>query len=77
MKKIIVLLDMDCFFAQVEQKRLNLPDVPLCVQQHQDIICVNYLARQLGVKKHSHPDFIKKAFPQAKVFLHINRDLSI
>ena len=37
--RVILHLDLDCFYAQVEAKRLGIsPEVPLAVQQWQGII---------------------------------------
>jgi len=50
--RLIVLLDLDCFYAQVESKRLGLPpSVPLAVQQWGALIAVNYAARSFGVSR--------------------------
>lgn len=57
--RAIVHLDMDCFYAQVEQRRLGLglppwtskESVPLAVQQWDGLIAVNYAARACGVKR--------------------------
>lgn len=47
--RVIVHLDLDCFYCQVEQKRLGIPrDVPMCVQQWNGLIAVNYAARAAG-----------------------------
>ena len=51
--RVVIHLDLDAFYAQVETSRLGLaPDVPLAVQQWQGIIAVNYPARAAGVKRH-------------------------
>lgn len=42
-RRAIIHIDIDCFFAQVElQSRPRLQNKPVCIQQHKDIICVNY-----------------------------------
>ncbi|KAL2917522.1 N-acetyltransferase eso1 [Polyrhizophydium stewartii] len=42
----------DAFYAQVEQIRLGLDaSVPLCVQQWDSLIAVNYAARAAGIKR--------------------------
>ena len=47
---MFALLDMDCFYAQVESLRLKLgPEVPLGMKQHDHFIAVNYAARKHGV----------------------------
>ncbi|KAF8821159.1 ImpB/MucB/SamB family protein [Cardiosporidium cionae] len=50
--RVIAHLDLDCFYCQVEHRRLNIPsDIPLAVQQWQRIVAVNYEARKKGVKR--------------------------
>lgn len=50
--RVIVHLDMDCFYAQVEMIRNpELRDKPLGVQQKTFVITCNYVARNLGVGK--------------------------
>ncbi|KAI7906602.1 uncharacterized protein BX663DRAFT_198658 [Cokeromyces recurvatus] len=50
--KCILHIDLDCFYCQVEQVRLGIPfDVPLAVQQWQNLIAVNYAAREFGIQK--------------------------
>ncbi|KNE57282.1 hypothetical protein AMAG_03014 [Allomyces macrogynus ATCC 38327] len=51
--RCIVHIDLDCFYCQVEQKRLGVPTtVPLAVQQWQGLIAVNYAARAAGIQRH-------------------------
>lgn len=51
--RVILHLDLDCFYAQVEQLRLGIPrDAPCAVQQWQGLIAVNYAARAAGVTRH-------------------------
>ena len=51
--RVVIHLDLDAFYAQVETKRLGLdPAQPLAVQQWQGIIAVNYPARHAGVRRH-------------------------
>ena len=53
---LVVCVDLDCFFVQVEQaRRPALKDMAVAVQQHQDIIALNYPARDAGVIKHMDP----------------------
>lgn len=48
--RVIVHLDLDCFYAQVEQRRLEIPaDQPVAVQQWGSLLAVNYVARKFGV----------------------------
>ncbi|KAK6744714.1 hypothetical protein RB195_011434 [Necator americanus] len=58
MERVIGLIDMDCFYAQVEQReRPELWDTPVAVVQHAregspgGIIAVSYEARKFGVKR--------------------------
>ncbi|KAJ3096863.1 DNA-directed DNA polymerase eta rad30 [Physocladia obscura] len=52
-RRVIVHVDLDSFYAQVEV-RLGLPrTLPLAVQQWQLLVAVNYAARSRGVKKMS------------------------
>ena len=51
--RVVIHLDLDAFYAQVETKRLGLdPAQPLAVQQWQGIIAVNYPARDGGIRRH-------------------------
>lgn len=48
--RVVVHLDLDCYYAQVEQRRLKIPaDQPVAVQQWGSLLAVNYVARQFGV----------------------------
>lgn len=50
--RIIVHIDLDCFYAQVEMiKNPKLRDVPLGIQQKHMLITSNYVAREFGIKK--------------------------
>ncbi|MEE6457869.1 hypothetical protein FKM82_000076 [Ascaphus truei] len=50
--RVIVHIDMDCFYAQVEMIRNpDLKDKPLGVQQKYIVVTCNYEARKLGVQK--------------------------
>lgn len=52
-KRVILHIDMDCFYAQVEHVRVGIPrDEPLAVQQWDGLIAVNYAARAKGVTRH-------------------------
>jgi nucleotidyltransferase/DNA polymerase involved in DNA repair len=69
--RVILHLDLDAFYAQVEHKRLNIPrEVPLAVQQWQGIIAVNYPARAAGIKRHLNVAEAKKQCP-ALVLVHV------
>ncbi|XP_060261264.1 DNA polymerase iota isoform X4 [Ovis aries] len=50
--RVIVHVDLDCFYAQVEMiSNPELKDKPLGVQQKYLVVTCNYEARKLGVKK--------------------------
>ncbi|CAI5491607.1 unnamed protein product [Closterium sp. Naga37s-1] len=51
--RVILHVDLDCFYAAVEAVRLGIPrDTPLAVQQWEGLIAVNYAARARGVQRH-------------------------
>ncbi|CAL5228751.1 g11937 [Coccomyxa viridis] len=51
--RTIIHLDLDCFYAQVEQKRLGIPaEVPCAVQQWEGLIAINYAGRAQGITRH-------------------------
>ncbi|CAG0921390.1 unnamed protein product [Notodromas monacha] len=73
--RIVTLIDMDCFYVQVEEK-LN-PEVkgtPAVVVQYKPyrgggIIAVNYEARAKGIKRGgTHGDDAKKICPEVHIF---------
>lgn len=50
--RVVLLLDLDCFYAQCETVRLNLPQtLPLCLLQWNSALAVNYPAREYGIKR--------------------------
>jgi nucleotidyltransferase/DNA polymerase involved in DNA repair len=53
-QRVILLLDADAFYAQVEAKRLSidLSTTPLAVRQWDGLIAVSYAARAAGVTRH-------------------------
>ncbi|KIZ05769.1 DNA polymerase eta subunit [Monoraphidium neglectum] len=59
--RVILHIDLDCFYAQVEQLRLDIPrDTPCAVQQWNGLIAVNYAARAAGITRHMRvPDAVK------------------
>uniref|UniRef100_A0AAV1V9X6 DNA polymerase eta n=1 Tax=Peronospora matthiolae TaxID=2874970 RepID=A0AAV1V9X6_9STRA len=62
--RVIIHLDLDCFYAQVEQRRLNIPDgQPVAVQQWGSLLAVNYDARKFGVERGDFVDAAKKKCP--------------
>jgi len=66
--RVIFHLDLDAFYAQVEQRRLGLSsDIPIAVQQWNGIIAVNYAARALGVSRSLRADEAREKFPSLKL----------
>lgn len=52
-ERVILHIDLDCFYCQVEHRRLDIPrDIPLAVQQWDGLIAVNYPARARGITRH-------------------------
>lgn len=49
--RVILHLDLDAFYAQVETVRLGLGNAPTVVLQHNMILAVSYSARPFGVKR--------------------------
>ena len=67
-ERIIALLDLDAFYAQVEMKRLNsAPSIPLAVRQWDGLIAVNYAARAAGVTRHMRADEALTRCPSIKL----------
>ncbi|KAF9131534.1 DNA-directed DNA polymerase eta rad30 [Mortierella sp. GBA39] len=71
-RKCFLHIDLDCFFAQVEQIRLGLSaDVPLVSQQWNAIIAVNYAARKSGITRLHHNVFDAKLLCPELVCAHV------
>lgn len=50
--RVIVHIDIDCFYAQVEiNKKPELANLPVGVQQKNIVVTSNYVAREYGIKK--------------------------
>lgn len=50
--RIVLLFDLDCFYAQCERVRLGLPqDVSLALLQWNSVLAVTYPARNFGIKR--------------------------
>ncbi|XP_033161850.1 DNA polymerase eta [Drosophila mauritiana] len=68
--RVVLLVDMDCFFCQVEEKQLpEYRNRPLAVVQYNPwrgggIIAVNYAARAKGVTRHMRGDEAKDLCPE-------------
>ncbi|KAJ3166569.1 DNA-directed DNA polymerase eta rad30 [Irineochytrium annulatum] len=62
--RTIVHLDLDCFYAQVERRRLEVPrEIPLVVRQWNGLLAVDYTARKFGIKRGTPPDEAIKLCP--------------
>lgn len=67
-QKVVLHIDLDCFYCQVEQRRLGIPrEVPCAVQQWEGLIAVNYAARAAGVSRHMRVHEAKKICPQIQL----------
>ncbi|CAJ0829762.1 13136_t:CDS:10 [Entrophospora sp. SA101] len=67
-KRVIIHIDMDCFYCQVEQVRLGIPStLPVAVRQWNALIAVNYAAREAGIKKVSNIQDALKICPGLKL----------
>ena len=70
--RIILLLDLDCFYAQCESVRLGLEkSLPLCLLQWDSALAVNYAARSFGIKRGDGFDEIDKKSQGQCVALHL------
>ena len=50
--RVVVHIDVDCMYAQCEQRRLGLREgQPIAVVQKHIVVTANYAARALGVEK--------------------------
>uniref|UniRef100_A0A1A9WSK9 DNA polymerase eta n=1 Tax=Glossina brevipalpis TaxID=37001 RepID=A0A1A9WSK9_9MUSC len=71
--RIILLIDMDCFYCQIEEKLdPSLKGKPLAVVQYNawrggGIIAVNYAARAKGVTRHMRGDEAKEQCPDIQL----------
>lgn len=72
-ERVVVLVDMDCFYCQVEEKLdPSLKGKPIAVCQYNSwmgggIIAVNYAARDRGVTRHMRGDEAKKHCPDIEL----------
>ena len=67
-ERVIVHIDLDCFYAQVERVRLAIPgDTPLAVQQWRGLIAVDYNARKCGITRHETVDAARQKCPQLRL----------
>jgi len=70
--RIILLLDLDCFYAQCETVRLGLNrSMPLCLLQWNSALAVNYPARALGLKRGASFETIQQMSGGTCIALHL------
>ncbi|KAK9901261.1 hypothetical protein WJX75_003106 [Coccomyxa subellipsoidea] len=63
--RTVLHIDLDCFYCQVEQKRLSIPrNVPVAVQQWEGLIAINYAARAAGITRHMRVHEAKALCPE-------------
>ena len=63
--RVILHIDLDSFYAQVESRRLGLPDSePLVVQQWGYLLTVNYAARPYGITRNDNIEEAREKCPQ-------------
>ena len=66
--RVILHIDLDAFYAQVEVIRLGRdPSMPLCVQQWGGVIAVNYAAKALGITRHDTVEEVLKKCPDVEL----------
>jgi DNA polymerase eta len=69
--RVILHLDFDSYYTQVEMKRLGIPaETPCAVQQWEGLIAVNYPARARGITRHMRVKEAKKICPEL-VLVHV------
>ncbi|OQV20052.1 DNA polymerase eta [Hypsibius exemplaris] len=73
---MIALIDMDCFYVQVELRlQPQFRGLPSCVVQYKTrnkgggIIALSYEARAKGVKRFHHGDEAREVCPEVKIFV--------
>ena len=67
-RRAIIHLDADAFYAGVEKARLKLgEDEPLAVQQWSSLIAVDYASRKYGVKRGMNAEEAKKMCPNLRL----------
>ena len=68
--RVVIHFDMDCFYCQVEARRLGVPrETPLVVDQWGFLLSVNYAAKAIGITRKTHP---KDALNMGAVVAHVN-----
>ena len=69
MDRIVLHFDMDCFYCQVETRRLGLPkDTPLIVHSWGMAMSVNYAAKAIGITRKTHA---REAVAMGAVAVHM------
>ena len=69
--QIIIHIDLDAFYAQVEIQRCKLdPTLPVAVQQWEGLIAVNYPARAKGISRLMRASDAKKICPEL-ILVHV------
>eukprot|EP00887_Chlorella_sp_A99_P005175 scaffold1.g5175.t1 len=70
-RRVVIHVDFDAYYAQVEARRLGIPrEQPLAVQQWEGLIAVNYAARARGVTRHMRVGEARKLCPEL-VLAHV------
>jgi nucleotidyltransferase/DNA polymerase involved in DNA repair len=70
--RVMLHVDMDAFYAQVEMRRLKLnPSRPAAVQQWGSLIAVNYPARKAGVTRHVRASEARRLCPDIQL-VHVD-----
>lgn len=71
--RIILLLDLDCFYVQCEAIRLGLDcsSLPVCLLQWDSALAVSYPARAMGIKRGDGFDEIRRKSNGNCVALHL------
>ena len=75
-ERVIALLDLDCFYAQVEAVRLGIPweTTPMVVLQWGMALAVSYPARALGIKRGDYWNQISKTSPDT-IGIHVEMEV--
>ena len=71
-RRVVLLLDMDCFYAQAEVIRLGLDQkMPLALIQWRSALAVNYPAREFGIKRGDSFEDIREKSQGRCVCIHL------
>lgn len=70
--RVVLLLDMDCFYAQCETVRLGLDQsLPLALVQWRSALAVNYPAREFGIKRGDSFEVIQEKSKGKCIAIHL------